>query len=197
MNFLNYKLKNKGFTLIEIMVSMSIFMIVVLMALGALLVVSGTAKKSRALHQSMDNMNFAMESMTRSLRTGSGYNCIDSSDGNRNINIVLPLFSTADCSSGGDAIVFRPQDHENSDTMYLLDQNNSVLQKCTISSCINMTSPNVVVDDLKFFVKGTSPTSIGDYLQPSVFIRMSGYVLNGENKEKFYLQTTASQRSSE
>ncbi|MCX6755958.1 MAG: prepilin-type N-terminal cleavage/methylation domain-containing protein [Candidatus Nomurabacteria bacterium] len=187
-----YFKKNNGFTLIEIMVSMSIFMIVVLMALGALLVVSGTAKKSRALHQTMDNINFAMESMTRSLRTGTDYSCIDSGD-----YVILPLSYTADCSFGGDAIAFRPQNSSSSDTMYLFDHDKSVLKKCTISGCVNMTSPNVVVDDLKFFVKGTGSSFLGDYTQPSVFIRMSGYVMNGENKEQFYLQTMASQRSAE
>jgi Tfp pilus assembly protein PilE len=71
----NFK-KTTGFTLVEIMVATSIFMIIMLVALGALISSSDTAKKSQALRTAMDNVNFAMESMTRSLRMGTDYYCV-------------------------------------------------------------------------------------------------------------------------
>ena len=118
MNIHKIKITNKknGFSLVELMVSMSIFMMVVLMALGALLTVSNTAKKSQALHQAMDNVNFAVESITRSLRTGTSYYCISSG------TINLPATVTSDCVNGV-AIAFIPQEHTTADTMYFFDSN--------------------------------------------------------------------------
>jgi len=195
---------NNGFTLVEIMVAMSIFMIVVLIALGSLLIVSNTAKKASALHKAMDNVNFAMESMTRSLRTGTNYNCVGSGGGGNNGSgyISLPSNVTANCATGGVAIAFTPQEHYISDTMYYFDQDEHSLRKCTYdsdtfsTSCPRITSPNVVIDELKFFVKGTQlpPTEL---IQPSVYIIIKGYVVNKESREEFSLQTMVSQRSSE
>lgn len=199
----NYKLKvnkkntNGGFTLIELMVSMAIFMIVMLMALGALVNISNVAKKARAMHQAMDNVNFAMESMTRSLRTGSSYYCG---------TITVPYSTTppafqADCPGGGDAISFIPQEQPSKaqDTVYKLE--GGALKKCVApsASCIAMTSSDVSVTDLKFFVKGSGlPAPLGsDTTQPSVYIMMKGVVTIGNDKSEFALQTLVSQRSSE
>lgn len=185
---------NKGFTLVELMVSMSIFMIVVLMALGALLIISGNAKKSRALHQSIDNVNFAMENMTREFRTGTNYDCISTG------SIVLPASVTADCTDGI-AVAFTPQEHSSSDAMYFFDDLEHSLKKCTSSgsstSCINITSSDVSVDNVKFFVKGTDLPSVGEYTQPSIYMIVKGHVTSGTDQQDFSLQTMASQRSAE
>lgn len=77
---MNYELRNenkinKGFTLIEIMVSVSIFSMVMVIVVGALLVLNDANKKAQALRAIVDNLNFAVEDMTRSIRTGKDYNC--------------------------------------------------------------------------------------------------------------------------
>ncbi|MFA7192021.1 MAG: type II secretion system protein [Candidatus Paceibacterota bacterium] len=190
--FIATKNKMGGFTLIELMVSMSIFMIVMIMALGALVNISNVAKKSRALHQAMDNVNFAMESMTRSLRTGSNYDC-GSTD--------LSTQDTDDCPSGEDSISFISQNKDstsNKDVAY--DLSNGALRKCVLNSfnskeCVNMTSSNVKIENLKFYVTGSDP--ILDQIQPSVYISMKGSVSVGSEKTEFALQTFVSQRNSE
>ncbi|MBP6931730.1 MAG: type II secretion system protein [Candidatus Pacebacteria bacterium] len=192
-NHIATKNKMGGFTLIELMVSMSIFMIVMIMALGALVNISNVAKKSRALHQAMDNVNFAMESMTRSLRTGSNYDC-GSTD--------LSTQDTDDCPSGEDSISFISQNKgstSNKDVAYELSNNGS-LQKCVLNSfnskeCISMTSSNVKIENLQFYVTGSDP--ILDQIQPSVYISMKGSVSVGSEKTEFALQTFVSQRNSE
>ena len=185
---------NKGFTLVELMVSMSIFMIVVLMALGALLIISGNAKKARALHQSIDNVNFAMENMTREFRTGTNYDCISTG------SIKLPSEVTADCVEGV-AVAFTPQEHSSSDTMYFFDKDKGTLEKCTSvgasTNCIDITSSDVFIDNVKFFVKGTDLPSVGEYTQPSIYMIVKGHVTSGTDQQDFSLQTMASQRSAE
>lgn len=192
----NYKIKDvnkkNGFTLVELMVSMSIFMIVVLMALGALLVISNNAKKASAIQQSMDNVNFAMESMTRALRTGTNYYCISSG------GVTFPSSTvTSDCVNGV-AIVFTPQEESRQNTAYFFDSSAHSLRKCTTDAgCIDITSSNVYVENVSFFVSGTQLPSVGEYDQPGVYIVMKGRVTSGKETAEFAIQTMASQRSTE
>jgi prepilin-type N-terminal cleavage/methylation domain-containing protein len=69
MNYTYYK-KNKGFTLIELMVSVAIFAIVLVIALGSILTILDSNRKARTLTEVMSNINFSLESMTRSIKTG-------------------------------------------------------------------------------------------------------------------------------
>ena len=76
MNIFSNKLRNNsGFTLIEIMVSLGIFAVVVVVSAAALLKILDANKKAQSIQNAMTNLNFAMESMTRELRTGTKYNC--------------------------------------------------------------------------------------------------------------------------
>lgn len=63
----------KGFTLIEMIVSLGLFIVVALIAVGALLKVMDANKKSLNLKTAINNLNFAMESMSREMRVGSNY----------------------------------------------------------------------------------------------------------------------------
>ncbi len=67
--------KEKGFTLIEMIVSLGVFSIVITIAVGALLVIISTNKQLQAEQNVMSNLAFAMDSMTREIRTGYSYYC--------------------------------------------------------------------------------------------------------------------------
>ena len=69
------KNNNKGFTLIEMIVSIAIFMIVALVAVGAFLKIIDLNNKSHTLKDSINNINFALDLMSRELRVGSNYYC--------------------------------------------------------------------------------------------------------------------------
>jgi len=69
-------LKNKkGFTLIEVIISLSIFIIVMTISAGAILSIVDSNRKARAIKSGMDNLGFALESFSRNARVGSGYSC--------------------------------------------------------------------------------------------------------------------------
>jgi prepilin-type N-terminal cleavage/methylation domain-containing protein len=189
-------LQQKGFTLVEIMVATSIFMIIMLVAMGALIISSDTSKKAQALRLSMDNVNFAMESVTRSLRMGTHYLCDSSS------SLFIPTLATAtrDCAGGDDAVAFTFAEHDQNfiDTIYRhfqrIDGTHS-LQRCDGAMlCVDMVSPEVDVQKLSFFVNGSSIT---DSIQPSIYIIMKGVVNNKGGQVPFALQTMVSQRSGE
>ena len=72
--------KQSGFTIIETMISVSIFLIVITIGMGSLLNASLLNQKSQNMRSIMDNLNFIMDDMSKSLRTGYGYHCFVSGD---------------------------------------------------------------------------------------------------------------------
>src|SRR5882724_1493309 len=167
----NNLLKIKGFTLVEIMVATSIFMLIMIVALGALITSSDTAKKAQALRTSMDNVSFAMESMTRSLRMGSNYTCVGS--------ISSPISDSSlpvDCASGNGILAFVPYTNVTGTlprtVAYVWDGTNKKLQRCT-TSCVDMVSSDVQIDYMKFFLNGSS---ISGTVQPGINILVRGTV---------------------
>lgn len=187
----------QGFTLIEIMVATSIFMIIMLIAMGALITTTNAAKKAQALRVAMDNVNFATESMTRSLRMGADYTCTNS-------QLFLGGAQNADCAGGGGGISFTPASVDTTPSAprsagyALIDRGNGTnTVKFYSGSTFNpadIVAENVDVEDLKFFVKGSLLT---DGIQPSVYIIMKGSVLVKGEKTPFVVQTMTSQRNSE
>lgn len=62
-----------GYTLVELIVAMGVFAIIMTLAAGAYFVVLGVNREARAVSTNIDNLSFALENMTRSIRTGTGY----------------------------------------------------------------------------------------------------------------------------
>lgn len=201
----NLNMLSSGFTLIEIMVATSIFMMIMLIAFGTLISTSNTAKQSQALRSAMDNVNFAMESMTRSLRTGTDYYCIRDGD---SVSLPASEDSISDCplsnSSGGAAIVFTPpvipseppQPRRNAAYRVIERGDRTgthVLQRCT-PKCFDLVSEDVDITKLTFFVEGSNPE---DQIQPSVYIIIKGTVVAKGVSTTFAIQTMTSQRSFE
>ena len=96
----------KGFTLIELIVSIAIFTIVMLIAIGAVLNAVDANRKAQNINVIVNNLNLAIESMARDLRTGSNYrscgsqsgvsyNCVQfrDKDGNPNVKYFMTTSS--------------------------------------------------------------------------------------------------------
>lgn len=65
----NNKNKKRGFTLIEMLVSIAIFTIVVTIVMGTIVTIVDISRKTRTMTEAMSNLNLVMESMTRTLKT--------------------------------------------------------------------------------------------------------------------------------
>ena len=63
--------QSRGFTLIEVMVSVSIFTIVVTIGIGSLITMVNTQKRLHMVRTTMDSLSFSLESMSRRIRTGT------------------------------------------------------------------------------------------------------------------------------
>jgi prepilin-type N-terminal cleavage/methylation domain-containing protein len=183
------KSKNLGFTLIELMVSISIFSIVILVSLGSIMSVLDANKKSQTLRAVMDNLNFSLESMTRDIRFGENYHCGTSGT----------LTDPQDCSNnitGDSTLNFKSAD---TGLQVTYKYNSSIKRIIKTSGGVDyyVTSPDVKIESLTFRVYG-SPTYFGgtsNTVQPKVVILITGYAgTKITTKSSFILETTVSQR---
>ncbi len=177
----NKKLKrNKGFTLIELMVASSIFLVVMLIVSGSIVSIFDANQKSKNLRSVMDNLNLALESMTRTIRFGKNYHCGSSGD----------LSQPQDCAGGSTALTVRAVDGVQ--TTYSLSGNR--ISRTLGGQANFLTSPDVTITSLNFWVLGTNP--FPDTLQPKVIVTISGYVgSKATTRSTFNLETTISQRT--
>lgn len=169
------------------MVATSIFVVVMMASIGSLFNLFGNAKNSRALRFAMDNVNYAMESMTRSLRMGLNYYCGASTPSG--------LEETMDCTGGGTLVAFVPQNNPNIRITYkwaTRANGTKTIERCEGNVCVEVVSSDVNVEFFKFYVRGSSPS---DNLQASVYVLVKGSVDVKGVKSSFSIQTLASQRN--
>lgn len=204
------KLQNKkGFTLIELLVSVSIFVIVVFIAIGALLNISYVNKRSQTLLVALENLDFALENMSRTVRDGSFYTC----DINAFDNTPNPQDSGMDCPNGKGLHFV---DASNRKVLYRLkfdDWDGDGVQTGAVTRTritpppssmqedeIPITSSEIDVRTMNFIVTGAQFEQSGDdkHMQPRVMLFISGITnLKGvkpEDQAEFDIQTTMSQR---
>ena len=181
---LKFKKRNKGFTLIELMVSLSIFVVIMTLVMGSILNAFDLNSKSQSQKTAGDNLNFALESIARTIRFGTNFHC----------GATAPLNTPNDCASGSSS--FSVTGADGILVTYTLS-NGAITRSLAGATAQVMTSPEVSITSLAFRVFGSTSYASGDYLQPQVIITMSGTV-GSSNKAKtqstFHVETTVSQR---
>jgi prepilin-type N-terminal cleavage/methylation domain-containing protein len=170
--------KNKGFTLIELMVSVTIFSIVVFISMGSIFGIFEANRKSRTLKTVMSNLNLALEGMSKEMRYGSAYHCGTSG------TVTTPQ----NCPSGDTFISFLSSDGEQ---MYYRLNAGALERQIGNEGYTGLTAPEVVIDELTFYVLGAGTDNL---LQPKVNITIKGRAGSGNEESKFVLQTLVSQR---
>ncbi len=191
MNLIHKHKKEKGFTLIEMMVALSIFSIVMTVALGALMTVIDANKKAQAIQSLMTELNFALDDITRNARVGTNYHC------KRRLSSGPSLTQTHDCPEGGVLFAFEPsQGNPSSITdQYVYRFRGTSIEKSTNGGAdyIEMISDNITIDKMEFFVTGSRSN---DNTQPSVIIIISGTAgLQDKIQTDFDIQTTVIPRN--
>lgn len=182
----------KGFTLIEMMVAVSIFAIVMMVGVGALLALVEANRHAEAVNSVMQNLNAALESMTRTARVGTTYHCEASP------NTLIGLDTTKDCAaSGGLLFAFEPSAGDPSvatdQVVYRL--NGSQIERSLAGGAANswvaITAPEVHIDSLKFFVVGSGA---GNTTQSRVVINIHGSAKIPGGTTTFSVQAGITQR---
>lgn len=184
----------RGFTLIEMIVSLGLFTVILFVATSAFLTIVSVDRKSRVVRIATDNMNLALEDMSRRIKTGAQYYCGGIDGG-----------GTADCPLGDTSIFFTAQD------LSRLHYHSAVGVECGVGyrdtqGCIlradlapmPVTSPEINITSLKYIVSGSTPFLSGDKKQPMVVVVIDGEIesdtQNPAQKSAFKLQTTITQR---
>ncbi len=222
-NYILNKSTRAGFTLIEVLVSVSLFVTIITFGMGALFSAQSVNAKLQADQTVLDGMNVSFETMTRDIRYGTLFNCamvIPDDEASIRANILIrrscPFSIGGPSNTAGNAIVFRPVDAANPDDRIGYYATSSKIYKWVysenvIQDPIPITADEVSVDSLQFFVTGanttqqaidngntengsTSPT---DVLQPVVNVMVSGRTSiqrKSGGDVKFQIETTVAPR---
>jgi prepilin-type N-terminal cleavage/methylation domain-containing protein len=198
--------KNKGFTLIETMIAVSLFLIIVTIGLGALLNANSVHKKSEEMRSILDNMSFIIEDMTRSVRTGYNYRCFVVGDTISSANVLPPQGCSNGLALAFESSLGDPNDNSDQWVYYFLldnsDINNPIgriwksVEGGDLNTFVQLTDDrvNIDLDKSGFSVLGALPPSAGDFQQPLVRIRIAGVVNSEEGSTSFDLETSVSSR---
>lgn len=201
-NFLNF---NKGYTIIEMMIAISIFLIVVSVGMNGLLQSNLVLNKSRDVRNIMDNLSFIMEDMSRSIRTGYNYRCYDAGLIWGPSFAQDPSLETPRSCVSGHAIAF--EEATTGSTGDYTDQwvykfaSDPTTGGFTVFKSIDgglnfypLNDPKIILNNTSgISVLAAEPQSAGNNGQPFVIIRLSGEIDYKGIKTPFNLQTSVSQ----
>ena len=181
----------RGYSLLEMMVSIALFSLVMLLATGAFLKFMALERVARYTNDVTNNLSFAVDSMARSMRTGTQYDC-------------GAVDTTKNCwPTPGSQFSFR--DDQGRLITYLLKGDGSI-GRCTVSGCttsnaVSLTDKRIKIESLHFFVRGVGPaaseqpiTSINTQPQVLVSIRGTMQPSPDEPPIRFSIQTLSTQR---
>lgn len=186
----------KGFSLIELLMAVSIFSVITIIAVGALYSVQNINTRTQQSQAILDGMNLSMEQMLRDIRYGSTLHC----GGNiANLSSLTTRLSCPFPSDPGNILVFKPHNGTSGDRIayYISDGHIMKLDTRVSSLPTQITSNDVIVSTLHFFVEGASSVQDNDYKQPLVTIVVSGETVPAKINIvsiKFSLQTSVSSR---
>jgi prepilin-type N-terminal cleavage/methylation domain-containing protein len=164
---------NRGYTLLELIVSVGIFSVIMLAIAAAYLSLIAIDRESRAINDSVTNLSFAVDSMGREIRTGKDYKCNKTG---------------SNCTNGGDSLRFT--DSEGRQVDYELQ--NGQLKTTIAGSAAYSTDPRITISKLTFYVRGVG---VGDGVQPQVTVTMHGSIPVGPTRiSSTTVEVSATQR---
>jgi len=180
-------MQNRGFTLIEMLVAMSVFVIVIGIVLG--IFISGIQQQRRALANQvlLDQTSYALEFMSRALRMAGKQldspspSCLSRGNNYGIVNARLRFINTLE---GNDCQEF-----------YLENEQLKYQKQANLGSpppAMELTSPKLKVTSLRFHLSGESQA---DNLQPRITIFLDIESKGIIQRPPFLkIQTTLSQR---
>lgn len=168
----------KGFTLIELLVAISLFMVIMVVSLGSITGIFDANRKSRSLNTVLNNLNLAMETMSKEMRYGTKYHCGDNA-----------VEDPQNCPAGGTLMSFLSSDSVQITYRFA---SSSIEKKIGAGQFAAVTAPELILDNLTFYTLGAGT---GNTLQPKVLIKLSGHAgATNKGRTDLSLQTLVSQR---
>jgi Tfp pilus assembly protein PilW len=204
-----------GYTIIETMIAVSVFLVVIISGMGALLNASLLHQKAENMRSIMDNLSFIMEDMSRNMRTGYDFHCFIAGD--IIPSITSDVVSVPKSCANGWAIAFEsatgaPSNDgvsdakDNDQWVYYIGSTvnadgtttgkifRSTAGPYTVSSFVQLTPDEVVIDPISSFAVLGAEVPPGDKQQPLITIRLVGKITVKGVVTPFSLQTSVSER---
>lgn len=185
-------MNNRGFTLIEILVAIGVLLILLIMGTGGLVQVIQAHRETQAMQNTMNDLNYVMESMSRHIRFGKDYRCRDYMTRTYTIEDYGDI-SLSECVhiytlfEGLEEIEYR---------LVEVDGKGVIERKIEGQGWEEITSSDSLdVTRLVFTLSGQTSS---DGQHPRVTMRIEGAVSVGGGEDRdFGLQTTVNQRFNE
>ena len=180
------KFLHRGFTLMEVMVSVSIFTIIMVIGISSLLTINISNSQSRSDREAMDKVSFLLESMTRKIRTGT----IDPGSTSSHLTFTNQFGDIEEYEFIGGSqnpLVYR--------FLKCNPQSGGICNWSTLEEYnIAPDGDLVTLDSVSFDIFGEGPTANDDLEQALVIIRMRGTASEKHQQTPFAIQTAVSQR---
>jgi type II secretory pathway pseudopilin PulG len=197
----NFK-NQSAFTLVEMLVSIAVFMSVMTVAVSSLISIINVNRKTQEIKSVVDNVTFAIDTISRNVRIGTKYSCSTNVGGT-----YIGDYSADDkCKN----FQYRKSSAEYVQYQFVASpatgEGNIQRRICSgdNSGCPttwqSMTAPTdiVKITNMTFYVIGAGTESLpaAQRKQPRLIITVEGVIVESNGtKTSFSLQTTASQRS--
>lgn len=177
--------RNRGFTLLEMIISIGIFSVLVVAAIGVTLGISDAQIKAQNIQSILDNIRFSLELITKEMRTGSGYAL------------------TTKCAPSGSEISFVTSTGQ--ERVYFLDASAGIIRRaqtaitgadCSDPSRVKpFTSEQVTVERLNFSeLHGQAPGPIDGQPRTTITLTVTSRSPKLHLQSSMNLQTTVVQR---
>ncbi len=181
--------RSGGFTLVEILVAVGLFVVIATFSLGAVVSIFDANKKAQASKTVVDNLNITIENMARTIRFGTKYHCGTGGSS---------LSEAKDCDDSGVDDAFFAVTFDGNIVTYNLcstqiKRSGTGATSCSDTSTQAITSSDTTIDYLKFYVKGNLPF---DDVQPYIKVVIKGHVGGKPSiQTNFSIETLISQRT--
>lgn len=174
-----------GFTLVELLVSIAIFSLVAVVIMGAVISIIDANRKAQTMASVINNLNFALESMTRSIKTGTFSEGWTSPISEHSLQI---------CDEFGHALT------------YYFDEpaQRIIVERWVDDDCndggsstqVPLTAPEVKITGLDFYGFPANDDPEEAATQPAVLMSVRGYMeLKDGIRSDFNVQTTVAMRA--
>lgn len=131
--------KNNGFTLIELIVSFSVFVVLITLTTGTFIQALKTQRVVSGLSASLNDVSFVTEQMAREIRTGTNFGNADSEQ--KSLRFI---------NANKEQIIYR------------FKEVGKRIERCRLPAgapeeCNDLTSPEVKINRLNFILQGNRP----------------------------------------
>lgn len=196
----------RGFSLIEMLVSLALFAGVATIATSTLLALVDANAKSQNMQDVITNLSFVVDSISREIRTGNGYVCSNT------LPSSVARDDTEDCVNGATALSLIEGGSSLTESQYgriayRYNESAQSIERCIGSNCATaggnwtrLTAESVDITEMYFIVRHTAPFNVeslsGNRRQPRVLIFIQGTAGELATVDTtFRMQTTVTQRT--